>query len=156
MELQPVKPELEKLFRATIEVAAPTHASNTPLGRRLFIPITGGRFEGEKLSGTVLPGGADWQLVHADGTAVLQARYALCTADNALIYVQNRGFRWGPVTVLEQLARGETVDPSNYYFRTSPEFETGAIKYTWLNHIIAVCSGVRLINTVILDFYAVR
>ena len=58
-------------------------------------------------------------------------------------------------TVLEQLANGDIVDPSKYYFRTTPQFETGAEKYYWLNNIICVCSGVRLADAVIIDFYSV-
>jgi hypothetical protein len=155
MELQPVKPALEFLFRASVNLGAAIHISRVPLGERRFIPITGGSFHGEKLSGEVLPGGADWQLVGADGSAILHARYTLHTQDDALIYIENKGIRWAKPEVLERLARGELVDPSNYYFRTTPQFETGAPQYAWLNHTIAVCSGMRLSNAVIIDFYSV-
>jgi hypothetical protein len=153
--LQPVKPRLEFLFQATVNIAAATQISQTPQGERRVVPITGGRFEGEKLSGDVLPGGADWQLIRPDGSAVLHARYTLRTRDNALIYIDNRGIRRGNQEVLAQLARGDRVDPSNYYFRTTPQFETGAPQYAWLNNIIAVCSGMRLVDSVIIDFYSV-
>ena len=133
MEIQPVKPSLEFLFRATINVGAAIHVSKVPHGERRFIPIIGGFFRGEKLSGDVLPGGADWQLVRPDNSAILHARYTLLTKDNALIYVENRGVRWGKPEVLAKLAREEVVNPSNYYFRTTPQFETGAPQYTWLN-----------------------
>ena len=75
----------------------------TPLGRRRVIPITGGRFSGERLSGRVLPGGADWQVIRADGVADLDARYTLETADGALIYVRNKGYRHGPDEVIKRL-----------------------------------------------------
>jgi hypothetical protein len=153
--LQPVKPGLELLFQATVNIGAAIHISRTPLGERRFIPITGGWFKGEKLSGDVLPGGADWQLIRQDGSAALHARYTLRTHDDELIYVENRGIRWGSPDVLAQLARGDKVDPSRYYFRTTPQFETGASQYLWLNNIIAVCSGVRLVDAVIIDFYSV-
>ncbi len=155
MKLQPVKPSLEFLFQANVKLGEAIHVSKTPLGERRYIPINGGSFTGKKLSGEVLPGGADWQLVRADGSAVLNARYTLLTDDNALIYVENRGVRWGEPGVLAKLARGEMVDPSSYYFRTTPQFETGAHQYLWLNDVIAVCSGVRLAEAVIIDFYAV-
>jgi hypothetical protein len=156
MELSPVTPTLERLFRAEVEIAAPLSVGMTPRGERRIIPITGGRFTGEKLSGDVLPGGADWQLVRPDGTALLEARYTLRTKDGALVYVRNRGVRSGPSDVLARLARGEAVDPASYYFRTHPEFETGAPQYAWLNDLLAVCSAVRAANAVTLDFYAVR
>ena len=41
------------------------------------------------------------------------------------------------------LARGEKVDPSTYYFRTTPRFETGHSKYAFLNCLLAVSSGDR-------------
>jgi hypothetical protein len=72
---------LEKLFRAEITLAAPQELGETPQGRRRIIGITGGRFMGERLSGRVLAGGADWQVIRADGAAVLEARYPLETGD---------------------------------------------------------------------------
>jgi hypothetical protein len=155
MEFQPIKPSLKFLFQATVNIGSANHVSKVPLGERRFIPIIGGSFKGEKLSGEVLPGGADWQLVRSDGSALLYARYTLRTKDDAFIYVENRGIRWGKPEVLAQLARGDTIDPSKYYFRTTPQFETGAPQYTWLNNVVAVCSGMRLINAVIIDFYSV-
>ena len=125
-------------------------------GERRIIPITGGHFEGAKLRGEIVPGGADWQIVAADGAAILEARYTLKTDDGALIYVRNLGFRHGPPEVLAAIARGEQVDPSKYYFRATPMFETGDKKYAWLNRIIAVCSGLRAKEEVLLDFYEVR
>jgi hypothetical protein len=46
--------------------------------------------------------------------------------------------------VIERLNKGETVDPSLYYFRSTPYFETGSEKYAWLNGICAVATGARL------------
>ena len=156
MSYEPVTPKLERLFRAVVEIAAPMSVGPTPLGERRIIPITGGHFAGEKLAGEVLPGGADWQIVRSDGTALLEARYTLRTRDGALVYVRNRGVRTGPPEVLAQLARGEEVDPAFYYFRTVPQFETGAPQYAWLNDLLAVCSASRAARVVTLDFFAVR
>jgi hypothetical protein len=155
MTLEPVAPRLERLCRATVEIGAPFVVGDTPLGLRRIIPITGGRVEGPRLQGVVLPGGADWQIVRADGGAMLEARYTVRTADGALIYVRNVGLRCGPPEVLARLGRGEPVDPAAYYFRTTPRFETGAPQYGWLNDLVAVGSAVRRPEAVILDFYAV-
>jgi hypothetical protein len=138
-----------------VEIGAPFVVGDTPLGLRRIIPITGGRVEGPRLQGVVLPGGADWQIVRADGGAMLEARYTVRTADGALIYVRNVGLRCGPPEVLARLGRGEPVDPAAYYFRTTPRFETGAPQYGWLNDLVAVGSAVRRPEAVILDFYAV-
>ena len=156
MDLQPVTPKLEPLFRAVVEIAAPISVGMTPLGERRIIPITSGHFEGERLAGEVLPGGADWQLVRADGSALLEARYTLRTRDGAFVYVRNRGVRSGPPEVLARLRAGEPVEPASYYFRTTPTFETGAPPYAWLNDLVAVCSAARAAHAVTLDFFAVR
>jgi len=57
--------------------------------------------------------------------------------------------------VLAAIARGKPVDPAKYYFRATPTFETGDKRYDWLNRLVAVCSGVRTREAVLLDFYAV-
>ncbi len=155
MTFEPVTPRLERLCRATVEIAAPLVVGDTPIGLRRIIPITGGRVEGPRFSGEVLPGGADWQIVRADGGTVLEARYTVRTPDGALVYVRNIGLRCGPPEILARLGRGEPVDPASYYFRTTPRFETGAPAHAWLNDVIAVGSAVRRADAVILDFYVV-
>jgi Protein of unknown function (DUF3237) len=155
MAFEPPCPQLEYRFRASVAVAAPRALGKTPVGERRIIDITGGEISGPKLAGRILPGGADWQIIRADGVAVLEARYTIEAADGALVYVQNFGYRHGPADVLEQLYRGEDVDPARYYFRSTPRFETSASELDWLNRMIFVCTGVRTRNRVILDFYAV-
>jgi hypothetical protein len=147
---------LQALFKADIELAPAQELGAGPLGRRRIIAITGGRFFGERLSGRVLPGGADWQVIRADGVAELDARYTLETADGALVYVRNRGFRHGPAEVLKRLAAGENTDPARYYMRTMPLFETGDERYAWLNRIVCVASGARRPAAVELEVYEVK
>jgi hypothetical protein len=147
---------LQHLFRAEISLAAAQDLGDTPQGRRRIIGITGGRFSGERLSGRVLPGGADWQVVRADGVADLDARYTLETSDGALIYVRNRGYRHGPAEVLRRLSAGEEVDPSLYYMRTTPRFETGAARYAWLNRLVCVATGARRAAAVELEVFEVQ
>ena len=147
---------LQPLLRAEITLAPPQELGDSPLGRRRIIPITGGTFRGERLAGRVLPGGADWQIIRADGVAELEARYTLETEDQALIYVRNFGYRHGPADVLQRLAAGEPVDPSLYYMRTTPRFETGAERYRWLNRIVCVATGARRAASVELEFFEVR
>ena len=147
---------LQPLLRAEITLAPPQELGETPLGRRRIVPITGGSFRGEKLSGRVLPGGADWQFIRADGVAELDARYTLETTDRALIYVRNFGYRHGPPEVIRRLSAGEPVDPSLYYMRTTPLFETGAERYRWLNGLICVATGARRAAAVELEVFEVR
>ena len=147
---------LQPLFRAEITLAPAQELGEGPHGRRRVIPITGGRVSGERLRGRVLPGGADWQLVRADGVAELDARYTLETHDGALVYVSNRGLRHGPPEVLARLAAGEAVDPALYYMRTTPWFETGDARYAWLNRRVCVASGARRPAAVELEVFEVK
>ena len=114
---------------------------NTPYGERRIIDIHGGTVEGPKLNGKVLPGGADWQIVRADGVVHLQARYTIETDTGAKILVDAEGYRHGPPEVMERLARDETVDPALYYFRTFMRFETADPASSWLNRILAIGNG---------------
>jgi hypothetical protein len=148
--------ELQPLLKARITLAEPQELGETPHGRRRIIPITGGEFAGERLSGRVLGGGADWQIVRHDGVAELEARYTLQTSDGALIYVSNTGYRHGPEEIIRKLAAGEAVPPSAYYMRTTPRFETGDERYAWLNRIVCVASGARYAAAVELQVFQVQ
>jgi hypothetical protein len=134
---------LRPLFEARVEVAAPLSVGHTPLGERRVIGIVGGSFAGERLAGRVVPGGADFQIVRADGAADLDARYTLETSAGALIQVRSQGLRHGPPAVLARLAAGESVDAGEYYFRTVLRFETGDPGLDWINRVIAIGRGVR-------------
>lgn len=147
---------LQPLFKAEITLAAPQELGDTPQGRRRIIGITGGRFSGARLSGRVLPGGADWQVIRSDGVADLDARYTLETSDGALIYVRNRGLRHGPAEVLKKISSGESVDPALYYMRTTPSFETGDARYAWLNRVVCVATGARRPAAVELEVFEVK
>jgi Protein of unknown function (DUF3237) len=114
----------------------------TPAGFRRIGVIQGGTFEGERLSGEVVSGN-DWQTVRAD-CLKLDVRLVLRTTDGALIVMTYQCLRAGPPNVLEKLDKGEAVDPTSYYFRMNPVFETSSPKYDWLNRIIAVGTGHRL------------
>jgi len=148
-------PALRPLYTSRVDIAAPLEVGDGPHGKRRVINIVGGVFAGPRLSGRVLPGGADWQVVRRDGVVEVSARYTLETDDGALIYVSNWGLRHGPPDVIARLAAGEAVDGAAYYFRTTPVFETGAPAYAWLNRIIAVAAGERRADAVIISAYEV-
>ncbi len=133
------------LFALLLEVQPALPIGKTPgVDRRVGI-ITGGRFEGERLRGKVLPGGSDWQSVRpGDGAWTLDVRIVLQTDDDQLIGMTYRGLRHGPQAVLDRIARGEEVNPLDYYLRASPFFETASERYGWLNNMVAVAMGHRL------------
>ena len=131
------------LMMLQVVVAPLQKLGAVPHGTRVIAPITGGTFEGPRLRGKILPGGGDWTLLRPDGVLELDLRITLETDDGALIYMTSFGLRHGPPEVLAALANGESVDPSKYYFRTTPRFETSAPQYAFLNRLIAISSGDR-------------
>jgi hypothetical protein len=138
-----IRPGLEFVYSATAILAAPVPIGETPDGRRRIIPILSGRIEGPHIRGHILGGGSDWQSLRSDDVTVADATYGIETDDGAIIQIRNRGLRHGPADVMRRLADGETVDPSTYYFRTTPEFIAPLGPYAWLNKSIFVCTGAR-------------
>lgn len=129
------------LFEMSIDIEPPQPVGPTPAGKRYIAYVRGGRFEGPRLKGRVLPGGGDWVLVRSDRVFQLDVRITLETEDGALIYTTYRGARHGSGDVMRRIAAGEQVRAEEYYFRTTPYFETGAEDYAWLNGIVAVGIG---------------
>jgi len=133
------------LFILLLDVQPAINVGNTPgVDRRVGV-ITGGRFEGERLRGAVLPGGGDWQSIRpGDGAWLLDVRIVLQTDDGHTIGMPYRGMRHGPKDVLDRIARGEVVKATDYYLRIAPFFETASEKYGWLNGVIGIGIGHRL------------
>jgi len=131
------------LMTLQVVVPPPQKLGPVPHGTRVIAPITSGAFEGPRLRGKVLPGGGDWTLLRSDGVLELDLRLTLESDDGALIHMTSFGLRHGPPEVLAALARGEAVDPSAYYFRTAPRFETSAPQYAFLSRLIAIAYGDR-------------
>ena len=145
--------DLIHVFTARVDVGVPLELGQVSTGRRRVIPIVGGTVEGPRLTGTVLHGGADWQIVREDGTAELVARYTLQATDGTLISVVNKGIRRGAPEVLARIAAGEDVDPSEYYFRASPTFEVAPGPHRWLMDNIFVATGQRQAKQVVIAVY---
>jgi Protein of unknown function (DUF3237) len=117
---RPTPPGLVFAFEARVEVGAPLEVGQLPRGMRRIVPILRGTFEGPGIKGKVMPGGADWQMIGADGFSELDTRYTLETDTGRIIYVQNVGIRHSAPDVMQRLLRGEAVDPKLVYFRTVP------------------------------------
>lgn len=143
------------IFTIYAELAGVLDLGATPYGHRRIIDILGGTVRGCKLNGRVLPGGADWQFIRADGAADIQARYTIETDAGARILVSSEGLRHGPKEVLDRVMRGETVDPALYYFRTVMRFETSDPAVDWINRILAIARGQREARAVRLDVFEV-
>jgi hypothetical protein len=149
-------PKLTMVYRLEADVGEPIELGESRGERRRIVPVTGGRFDGPDLSGTVHPGAnADWQTILPDGTALGDIRYTLATSEGQLLSVHSRSIRHGPAEVLARLARGEEVDASEYIFRTTTRIETTTSELDWLNRGIFVSVGGRLPGGVVYETYLV-
>ncbi|AKU95716.1 hypothetical protein AKJ09_02380 [Labilithrix luteola] len=113
------------LMQLRLSTSPTQNVGHTPDGQLSIFPVVGGTFEGDRLRGKVLAGGADWVTKGSDDVLRLDLRITLETEDGALIYMTFTGIR----------------DDANHYFRTLPRFETASPKYAFLNRLLAVGVG---------------
>ena len=138
----PAGPELEFALQLKVTLGQAFSIENTQHGRRTVIPITGGTFEGPGIKGTIVNGGADYQLANAQGRTELE--------DGIYIHVRNRG-----IIANTKDANG---NPS-FYFRCAPQFEAPAdSKYGWLNNSLFLCapSFSQGFNGIVLNVWKVK
>ena len=145
--------ELSHLFTMEVAVGRPVDLG----GGRRYIPLGTGRFDGpdEGLRGEVLECGVDWQTVDPGGLIEIDAHYGLRTDAGAGIEVRSSGVRRMATAVADRLARGEPVDPSEYYFRTHVRFFTAEPSLDRLNGLIAVSTGTRRVDSVRIEVHEV-
>lgn len=152
-------PRFEFVFEIRLRLGPRVRLENPPIGgARLLVPVDGGEIDGPRLRGTVLPHGGEFPHHRPDDVFCFDARYFLKADDGTLIYIQNRGFRHGPPDVMDKLYRlppGETVDPSSYYFRCVPTFETPPGKHDWMTRHVFVGVGARLETGNVIRYYLV-
>ena len=148
-------PSLEHVCDLEVALAPIREMGPGRAGQRRIIPIVGGTVTGPRLQGRILDVGADWQTIFQDGLAELDTRYAMETDDGAVIELVDFGYRHGPDDVIARVARGEEVDPSEYYMRTQARLETGDARYDWVNRMLFLGVGARQKQSVLLRLYAV-
>ncbi|MGH8994717.1 MAG: DUF3237 family protein [Acidimicrobiales bacterium] len=125
-------------------------------GGRRYVAFEGGTFEvRDGLVGTLLEGGIDWQRVRPDGTLEIDAHYTLSTDAGEQIEVRSIGLRKASDPVSDRIARGESVDPAEYYFRTHIRFFTASPHFAWLNDLIALSTARRDKDIVGVDIHVV-
>ena len=129
----PKAPDVEFVVQLNVNISGAYTVGETPRGKRTVIPITGGTFEGPLLKGTVMSGGADYQLANKEGNRTeLEAIYSIKTDDGVHIHVRNRGIIYqGP----------DAYGQPTFYFKAAPQFEAPAdSRYAWLNNSLYVCA----------------
>ena len=142
-----------------VTVGPPQEVGRTAQGLRRVIPITGGSASGVGWTAKVLAGGADFQLVVSERTALLDARYCLQTDGGDLIYVQNHAVRSGPPELMAKLLRGELLDAAataQIYFRCSPTFETASPALRWITERMFTGTGLRQPDKVVMRFFVLE
>jgi Protein of unknown function (DUF3237) len=151
-------PQLKHVCDLVVQVGVPLEAgqvqSLATQGKRRIIPITGGTVHG-RISGKVLAGGADFQLVVSPTMADLDARYILQLDDGSHVYVQNHALRRGAAQDIAALVRGEPVPPERIYFRCAPRFEVESPALHWMTQSLFVGTGARYPDRVEMRFYEV-
>ncbi|KAK3944405.1 hypothetical protein QBC46DRAFT_440634 [Diplogelasinospora grovesii] len=117
----PTPPGLTYLYTVNITAGQAAVVGTGPRGNRIVVPIAGGTFAGPKLKGTVLPIGADWELLDSNGNITADVRQTFHTDDGANIQVFETGTSQPDGTAHVRLT-----------------YETGSSKYYWMNSIVAI------------------
>ncbi|KAK0336954.1 hypothetical protein LTR91_010966 [Friedmanniomyces endolithicus] len=152
-------PSLQFLFHLECDMESFRHIGQGPYGDRSTVIFKGGRFDGPRLRGEILPGGgaySDWEIVRDHGdqqTAHLNTRYNLVTHDGATIYLQTTGTRTGAKAVLEKLGSDTSITADQYKMRLNLTMETGDQRYSWVNSGVFVASSGRVGDQVVYDAY---
>src|SRR6202163_2051238 len=147
--------ETKYVFTITARIGGVTSAGEIGHGVRRIIPIVGGEVKGDDINGKVCPFGADFQIIRPNELIELEAKYAFETDDGAVVYVENKGIRFGPIELLQRLKRGEPVDPKLIYCRTVRRFETGSKKSRGLMQTLFIGSAARHADRVVIDVHQV-
>lgn len=149
-------PQLVHALHLEVEVGAPLEVGPLPAGLRRVVPILGGTVSGPAMTGRVLPGGADFQLIRTATETEVEARYVLESDRGELVTVHNWGLRTGSADDIARLRRDEPVDPARIYFRSSPRFETASPRLARLTTHVFVGTGTRQPRSVTFDVFEVQ
>lgn len=151
-----VAPTLTYLARIDVDVAAPIDLGGGEGVHRRIVPIVGGRVSGPRLTGRVIPGGADFQVLRSGTVTELEARYAIETDAGEMVYVENFGLRTGSEEDIATIVAGGAVDPARIYFRSNPRLSSTSSRWAWLGSRILVARGERLPQSVALEVFVVE
>lgn len=117
-------PQLRFAFEELVDLGPDENAGRGLKGERNRIALLGGTVAGERLTGSVVAGGADWQLIRSDGCAEILADYFIKAKDGALIHVINHGLGCPP------------SDRRGLYLRANPVFDAPVGPHDWLNRSV--------------------
>ena len=129
-------------FSISLTVSAVHDIGNTQFGKRRQLDVSGGTIKGDKLNGTVLTGGLDYELTLSTGAMELEEVLIWKTSDNTTIFTRVCG----------------VAAPGDSVIRVVPDIEAPTSgSYSWLNTTKLV--GTRVVDTagskITLDIYDV-
>ena len=138
-----IDPVCTLAFTTSVEVGPWQVVGDMGRGIRRILPMLGGTFripaqkagtfKTPEVKGTVV-GGADWQILHSESLAELDARITLKTDDGHFILLRASGRRFAPPDVLKRLIAGDAVQRDEYYGVSSTVVETSAPGLAWMNY----------------------
>lgn len=137
----PFQPELEHVFTISIKLSKPFWVRPPARGdMRAAIYAAEGIIEGPRLNGRVVPmSGGDFPLTRPNGVIDFDARYLLEADDGAVIFMENRGYRWArSEEAAERIRRNESVSMDDYYMRVTPKFDAPEGPHAWLSQHVFV------------------
>ncbi|HTY60907.1 MAG TPA: DUF3237 domain-containing protein [Acidobacteriota bacterium] len=113
----PVPERGAPVLEANLKLDQVYEVGKTPYGQREVFVIQGGTISGEKINGSVMPGGLDFQLTFSNGGMEIEEMFVLRTGDGKYVYLRSAG---------------AAADRSDV--RMVPDFEApNASDYSWLN-----------------------
>ncbi len=154
----PFQPELEHAFTISIELAGLHWIRPSARGdARAAIYAANGTVEGPRLNGEVIPmSGGDFPLQRPNGVIDFDARYLLKADDGAVIYLQNRGYRWArSPEIAAKMARNEDVSTDDYYMRVTPQFDAPEGPHEWLTKHVFVGVAEKIPNANRIHYFVV-
>lgn len=155
----PFHPALDHAFSISIELSKPYWVKPSARGDiRAAIYATEGRVEGPLLNGKIVPmSGGDFPLLRPSGVIDFDARYLIETDDGAIIYLENRGYRWPRTPEIgEKMSRNEPVGFDDYYMRVTPKFDAPAGPHEWMTKHIFVGVAEKLPGANAIHYFVVR
>ena len=87
----PSPTEGELAFTITLDISAEHEVGNTPYGYRRLLDVSGGTIAGDRLQGSVMTGGLQYELELSNGVVEYQGINILDTGDGSRILVRNCG-----------------------------------------------------------------
>lgn len=135
-------PPFELIPLATVRVTRGDirRLGETPFSRRVIGSIADGRWEGERINGSIIGAGGDWAIPTAGQIMLLDVRQLVETDDGALIYVTYTG----------------RCDRERGTYTVAPTFETSDERYAWINGVQAIGQGRSEGDQIVYEMFEVR